>query len=189
MNRGTHYKPTKNLHIPQLQDHATTLIQYQIIEIIFQYYKGTVTSEGDLNVPIVQRLDYILKLSYNQLRINSRKSVFVFNQRPGNQLNRRRGDKINVFLQLFTINVICHFPDKLGGHRYITSFAGALQDRFENFQKEIEQNLEELGYYSFNQHVPKCHALYEEYQSDIHISNLNKTYWTTIFPYPKSDET
>ena len=62
MHNDAHYRPTNNLHISELGDRLTDVIRHQIIEIVFQYYKGTIMEEGELNVPILFCLERFLKI-------------------------------------------------------------------------------------------------------------------------------
>ena len=78
MHNHAHYRPTNNLRIPQLQDCATTVIHHQIIEIVFQYYKRTVTEEVHLNVSIFFTQNYSSKfhtINYKTMLVIQRLSA------------------------------------------------------------------------------------------------------------------
>ena len=134
MHNNAHYRPTKNLRIPELKDRLIDIIHHQIIEIVFQYYEGTVMEERELNVLIVLCLERFLENSYRQLQNNTCNLTFICNQRPENQLSQHRGKALNTLLQLFTINAAGRFPDRLGDYRWIKSFTEKIQHRFEEFQ-------------------------------------------------------
>ena len=67
MNNNAHYRITNTLCTPQLKDHLTETIHREIVELVFQYYKSTVTDIGKLNIPIIQCLETFLCSAYTIL--------------------------------------------------------------------------------------------------------------------------
>ena len=147
MSTGENCRYTNRQRIPQLQDRSLKLIEDRIEDLIYNNYDGTVI-DGDLDVPIIARLNNFLQHAFSQLKYYAKDSAFVCETRPCNNLNERIGDKINTLLQLFIIEIIRRFPENYSAFSYIDSFTESLQDKFEAFQPEINDKLVIVGFYS-----------------------------------------
>ena len=142
---STHYRRNNTQRIPQLEHRAATLIETTIQDIILEEYESTLTDEGHLDAPVIPRLKYFLYQSYEQLKHHGLELEFLTRQRLRDEINRARGQELDLCIKLLVIEIVRRFPSKIAAHAYIGGVIANIKDRFYEYYRIAEEGLQQGG--------------------------------------------